>query len=165
MNSAPQNEQCSPKWTEASYIFLLLPQLLNPHTFFSPCQHLVSCPTTLLYFSIQRTEKYSIATCYINMFAWDAFETSFFQSPYQINMCHQGTRLISVNQIHIRPMSNLCRLLSSKNSEMWNRFKTANFRPDDLDVGGPHIFFVRGIRKTRPSIVCVTHQMSLKKTW
>ena len=94
-----------------------------------------------------------------------AFETKFFQSLYQINMCAQGTRLISVNQIHIRPLSNLCRLISSKNSEMWNRFKTANFRPVDLDVGGPHIFLVRGIRKTRPSIVCVTHQMSLKKTW
>ena len=38
--------------------------------------------------------------------------------PYQINMCAQGTRLISVNQIHIRPVSNLRRLLSSKN--LWN---------------------------------------------
>ena len=91
---------------------------------------------------------------HIAIFLFSLDKPSPYQFPY--NMCAQGTRLISVNQIHIRPMSNLCRLLSSKNSEMWNRFKTANFRPVDLDVGGPHIFFVRGIRKTTPSIVCVS---------
>ena len=82
--------------------------------------------------------------CYaIFLFSLDIVaKSSSYQFPY--NMCAQGTRLISVNQIHIRPMSNLCRLLSSKNSEMWNRFKIANFRPDDLDVGGPHKFLVRG---------------------